>query len=87
MSRRILVVATVSFSSSASTLLQSLLRTDDARRTSQNAGGSFSSIQHHRPRHSSHLSFMAPSGYAPLDLETQAMQPEMAPPGWIRGEK
>ena len=43
-SRRILVVPIVSFSSSASTSLQSLMRTGGARRTSQNAGGSFSSI-------------------------------------------
>src|SRR3954465_2865453 len=86
-SRRILVVATVSLPLATSTLLQSLPWTGDTRRTLQNSGGSSSSIQHHRPRHSSHLSFTAPSGYAPLDLGIQATHLETAPPGWMRGEK
>ena len=63
------------------------LRTGSFWRTSQNAGGSFSSIQHHRPCNSSHLSFVEPSGYAPLALGIQATQASMAPPFWIRGEK
>ena len=63
--RKILVVATVSFPSLGSKSLQSTPQTGGLQRTSQNDRGSFSTIQHHLPLHSSHRSFWKPSGYAP----------------------